>query len=113
MANLTVQSVSRAGLNPSFGAAAGGGDTFLPSDETFLYVKNASGVSVTVTVVTPGSVIPDVAIADVAVAVPAGQDRVIGPFPAQFFADPTDGLADITYSAVTSVTVAAIQLKQP
>jgi hypothetical protein len=56
----------------------------------------------------------DIALADVTEAVAAGSEAMIGPFPAQHFAahDGT-GLADVTYSGVTSVTVAAIKLSQP
>jgi hypothetical protein len=47
------------------------------------------------------------------VSVPATTgDRMIGPFPAHSFADPTDGLADITYSSATSVTVAVFKLQE-
>ncbi len=48
------------------------------------------------------------------VSVPATTgDRMIGPLPAEHFADPSDGLAAITYSGVTSVTVAAVQVTKP
>lgn len=113
MAQLTVQQIKRSGLAPSYVAASAGGDTFAPSSDTFLHVKNASAGAITVTVVTPGNVLGDIAIADVSVSVPAGAERMIGPFPYEYFADPTDGLADITYSAVGSVTVAAIQVSKP
>jgi hypothetical protein len=69
---------------------------------------------ITVTVVTPRTD-PESgqSIADVSVSVPATTgDRMIGPFPAHSFADPTDGLADITYSSATSVTVAVFKLQE-
>jgi hypothetical protein len=114
MANLTTQTISRAGIGPTFAAAAGGGDTFTPDVDTFIEVKNAAGSPITVTVVTPRTD-PESgqAIADVSVSVPATTgDRMIGPFPAHSFADPTDGLADITYSSATSVTVAVFKLQE-
>jgi len=112
MATLATQQVVRTGLNPAYSAAAGGGDRFTPSDTTFLHVKNGSGGALTVTVVTPrtdpGS---GQAIADVAVSVPATPgERMIGPFPAPSFGAPADGLADITYSGVTSLTIAVIEV---
>lgn len=113
MATLATQKIARAGLGPTYAAAAGGGDSFSPSKNTFLHVKNGGGGAVTVTVVTPGTLIADIAIADVAVSVPAGGERMIGPCPYEYFADPADGLADITYSGVTSVTVAVLELSQP
>jgi hypothetical protein len=113
MAVLTVQSIVRAGLDPSYVAATGGGDQFLPGSDVFLHVKNGHTSAQTVTVVTPGTVLGDIAQADVAVSVPNADERIIGPFPASHFADSTDGLADITYSGVTALTIAAIRLTQP
>lgn len=49
------------------------------------------------------------AAADVAVAVPNGEERMVGPF------DPTDfngaSGVSVTYSGVSSVTVAAIKIR--
>jgi hypothetical protein len=111
MATLTVQTVSRSGLNPAYAAAAGGGDKFAPDKDTFLHVKNGSGGALTVVtpLTDPGS---GQAISDVAVSVPAAGERMIGPFNASSFADPADGLASITYSGVTSLTVAAIKVQE-
>lgn len=113
MALLATQSISRAGVLPTYSAAAGGGDTFTPASDVFLHVKNGHTSAQTVTVVTPGSVLGDIPLADVAVSVPNASERMIGPFPASHFADPTDGLADITYSGVTALTVAVVRLTQP
>lgn len=113
MANLATQNITRAGLTSALVAAAGGGDTFTPDDRTFLYIKNGGGGAITVTIVTPAVAIPDVAIADTAVSVGAGSERMIGPFPPPYYADPADGLADITYSGVTSVTVGIFKLSAP
>ena len=109
MAALTVQNVALIGLAPAYAVAAGGGDTFVNNPDTFLHVKNGGASPITVTVVTPATV-NSIAIADVAVSVPAAGERMIGPFiPTNLFNDST-GVASITYSAVTSVTVAAIRV---
>lgn len=110
MALLTVQEVTPAGITPSYAAAAGGGDTFEPlrGQAYNLHVKNGGGSSVTVTVDDPTSVGPTGAAAfnpDLAVSVPAGQERMIL-IDANRHQDPADDLVDITYSGVTSVTVA-------
>jgi hypothetical protein len=110
MANLATQAVSRTGLNPSYSAAAGGGDTFTPDSDTFLHVKNGHTASQTVTIVTPRQVISGVETADLAVSVPNAGERMIGPFPAEIFADPSDGLADLTYSGVTALTIAVVKV---
>ena len=48
-----------------------------------------------------------------ALAVPAGQERVLGPFPPAVFADPATGLATITFSAITTVTAAYLKVSKP
>jgi len=113
MATLATQTITRAGVAAAYTAAAGGGDKLTPDQYTFLHVKNGGGSSITVTIVTPRDALPNVAVADVAVSVPNGGERMIGPFPAEHFAGLTDGLADITYSGVTSVTVGAFRVSQP
>ncbi len=111
MALLATQPIVRAGLAPAYAAAAGGGDTFAPGSNVFLHVKNASGGALTVTVVTPRTDALGNPIADNAISVPATTgDRMIGPFPAEAYADPTTGLANITYSGVTSLTIGAFQV---
>ena len=109
MAVIATQQVTRAGIAPTYSAAAAGGDKFTPTKDTVLHVKNGGGAAVTATVVTPKEAFVGAAIADIAVSVPAAGERLIGPFPASDFRAATDGLADITWSAVTSVTVAALE----
>lgn len=107
MATLTTQPVIQSGLGPTYVAANAGGDKVVPGPTTFLHAKNASGGALTVTVasVTPcnqGST------HNLVVSVPAGGDRMIGPITPDRFAAVADGLAAVTYSGVTSLTVAAI-----
>lgn len=114
MATLATQPITRAGLAPALTAAAGGGDKFTPGKTTILMVKNGGGSAVTVTVATPATNPIGLPIDDVVVSVAAGATELIGPFPSQYFRDPADtGLAHITYSAVTSVTVGALEVTQP
>lgn len=109
MALLTTQQVVITGLAPTFASAAGGGDTVVPDDRTFLHVKNASAGAITVTVVVPGTTYGQ-ANPDVAVSVPATTgERMIGPLTAALV-NPATGVVDISYSGVTSLTVAAIRV---
>ena len=112
MATLTVNTVTAAGLRDdnALVAAAGGGDKFLPSKDTFIRVSNAGGGSITVTLATP-VLHNGLAVADAGGSVTNGQSRLFGPFPAEDYANPTDGLCDITYSGVTSVTVGVFRLR--
>lgn len=110
MATLSTQTITRAGLNPAYATCAGGGDKFKPGDRVFAHIKNGHSSSQTATFVTPGAV-DGQAIADLAVAVPNAGERIIGPLTASLFRNPDDsGLAAITYSGVTSLTIAIIQI---
>lgn len=115
MAALSIQQIGEAGLDPQFSAAAAGGDTFANDtlERTFLFVKNGGAGAITVTGTaqkTQAGVRGFGALPrnDIAVSVPAGQDRLIGPF-TDAFSDAA-GNVSVTYSGVTSVTVAAVRL---
>lgn len=110
MATLTTQTIVAAGLDPTYAAAAGGGDKVTPGDGVFLHVINGGGSPVTVTVAAPGNFYASVANPDLAVTVDASGEKMI-PIPVTPFADSADsGLASISYSGVTSVTVAALRI---
>jgi len=108
MAVLTVQTVSRSGLQPSLAAAAGGGDSFANTGNEFVYISNGGGGSITLTIVTQ-STVDGQAVADRTVSVPAGESRFVGPFPTSHYND-ANGRVQLTYSGVTSVTVAICKL---
>lgn len=103
MALLATQSCNRgAPLSATFAAAAAGGDTFAAGDDVYLHCKNAGASPVTVTVVTPGTE-DGLAIADYTFTVPATTGDVeVGAFPVDLFGE----TASITYSGVTSLTIA-------
>lgn len=105
MALLATQQIKIAGTEPAYTAAAGGGDTVVSDDRTFLHVKNGSGDSVTVTIATPG-LVGGLAIADATVAIPAGDEFAIGPITRELFGS----IAAVTYSSATTVTVAALRV---
>lgn len=109
MAVLNVQQISLTGLNPTYSAAAAGGDKLAPGVHNFLHVKNGGGSSITVTIdsVTQTNFGTD---ADVVVSVPNGGERMIGPFSEGRFASSVDGLVSVAYSGVTTVTVAALRV---
>lgn len=105
MAQLAAQKLSLDGLNPSYAAAAGGGDTFPRlAGDAILHVKNGSASSVDVTLNSQATVGPGEAQADKVVSVPASEERLIADIPEAFEND--EGNVEIAYSAATTVTVA-------
>jgi hypothetical protein len=108
MAALTVQSLS-AGAAIALSSAAGGGDTFANTGIERLMVTNGGGSPITVTIDSPGQcnfgVLANAA-HDLAVTVAAGATKILPPLAVNQYGE----TASITYSGVTSVTVAAIRL---
>lgn len=101
MSQIATYHASIAGGNFALGAAAAG-DTAEAGDRVWLHVKNGSGGALTVTIVVPGNLQTGDAYPDKAYAVPSGETWVLPLLP--LYADPTDGLAHITYSTTTTVT---------
>jgi hypothetical protein len=93
---------------------AGGGDSFPNDGYTCLLITNGSGAPITVTFADgPGAVSPEGAVAfnaDVAVAVPAGASRLVGPFTDKARFNDVNGRVVVTYSGITSLTVKAIRM---
>lgn len=107
MATLAIQTIDNDGLTPAYVAAAAGGDKAVPGPGSYLHVKNGSAGSINVTLVTPGTVDGNLAVGDRVVAVGAGAESKIAV--GNLYRDPADGLAAITYSAVTTVTVGSFR----
>ena len=107
MATLTTQPATAiGGRTITYTAASAGGDKVAPGPNVYLLVKNGSAAAITVTLDTTGTAFNGVAIPDTTVTVAAGTDAII-PITSDY-RNTTDGLAAITYSAVTTVTVAAL-----
>lgn len=115
MAILTRQNLIETGISITESAAGGAGDKATNTDgKTILLVKNGSAGSITVTVTEQiaNPTDPNYGIltkSDVSKAVAAGAIAVIGPFPVAAFND-SNGDVNISYSAATSVTVAALRI---
>lgn len=106
MATLVEQVIDRDGLDPlPYAAASGGGDDFANTGIQFIHVKNGDSSPHTVTVVTPAEV-DGLEVADREIAVPAGEERFIGPFPTSWYGLTTQ----LTYDAVTAVTLALLRV---
>lgn len=114
MATLSLQTPSETGgITPV--AADAGGDVFANTGKMYLLVHNgdASGITVTATAQNTSTSTADygpLTKANAVTSVGAGATELIGPFPQTAFNNGSDQVA-IGYSAVTSVTVAAIQIQ--
>ena len=118
MAQLAVSKLSQTKTAANLAAAAGGGDSWANTGKEQFAIKNGGGGSITVTfkcnggdgnnrvcnfnvAATPGH--------DVAQTIPNDSNiYLIGPFPTYF--NDGSGLLQVTYSAVTTVTVAVFAL---
>lgn len=109
MAVLATQQVTRGGLNPVMSAVAGGGDSFQPGDKAWLRIDNADSASHTVTIHVTATRFGR-AVADLVVAVPAGQTRMIGPLINEEFLDPATNLGSMTYTSATGMTAGVFTL---
>ena len=106
MATLTVITPTYAGATFSPAAAAGGGDKFVNTGNELLYIKNGGGSSINLTL--DAQAVAGLPITDPVIAVAAGAEKIVGPFDPRYFTD-ASGFLNLSYSGVTSVTVAVIQ----
>lgn len=115
MATLTNQILTRAGITPTYAAATGGGDAMVCSNDSFFHIKNGGGSPITVTLAIPSSAStwPNAPYSNIQVTVNNASEKMIGPIAPGLFQDPVTGLCTITYSGVTSVTVASLDFQQP
>ena len=110
MAVLTVQDVSLVGLDPAYVAAdAGLTDSFENRDERAMFeVVNGGGGACEVTIAATHACNHGFT-HDIIESIPAGQNRVFGPFDKERFNSAT-GTIGVSYDQVTTVTVAALRL---
>ena len=104
---LTVQSMTSAGVEVTFTAANEDGNYFTNDGRTFIWIKNGDGDNHNIIIDSPTNCNYGFA-HDVTVIVTAGEDRLIGVFDTARFND-SNSRVNITYSAVTSVTIAVIK----
>lgn len=112
MAELDPQSIDRSGLSATYDSADGSGDTFDNSGKPkLIHVKNGDTSDHTVTVTSYYDDPPaGTGKEDVSVTIGNGDDEFIGPFPKRGYNN-TSGQVEISYDAVTSVTIAVLTLE--
>jgi len=105
---INYQQVVRTGLEETLEAANVDGNKIANDGRILLHVKNGGASPITVTVQTPGTV-DGLSVSDMTIVVTNAEERFIGPFPPGIY-NQSDGSVYVDYSAVTSVTVAALRV---
>lgn len=108
MATLTVQDVDKDGLQPSLAAADVAGDEFVNTGKEWLRIDNGDASPHTVTIAV-NKTVDDLVVPDRAVAIPAGETRLIGPLATGVYND-ADKKVQLSYDDVTSVTIGVFKL---
>jgi hypothetical protein len=109
VAALSYQRAALTGTKPTYAAASASGDTIPGGGDGALHVKNGSAAAISVTVKVPGKTDFGLDQPDIVVSVPASEDRLIGPMRSGLV-NAEVGAVEVTYSDVTSVTVAALAI---
>jgi hypothetical protein len=114
--SITPQAAADTGVNETYQAAASGGDAFINDGKTILKFVNANASTRTLTI-TKQNKNPQaqgfnpITLTDTTVTIPGsgtnGGICTVGPF-AQAEYNDSSGLVQLAYSAVTSLTVAAL-----
>lgn len=99
-------SVAPNGLTPAYTAAVASMAIPNVNGNTVVHIKNGSGVAVNATIRGQG-LMGDVLVPDRVVAIPAGQERMIGRLNPALY-NQSDGTVQIDLSAVATVTVAVV-----
>jgi len=114
MGVLAVQSITESGKVVTYSAAEGGGSVVENDGSVFLHLKNGSGGELTVTITAQtttvdSSLYGDLTKANATQAIAASGEAFIGPFPPSAYNNTSSQIA-VSYSGVTSLTVAALRL---
>ena len=114
MALLATQTPGAAGVIPAY-TAASATDTFVPDGDTLVHILNTNAATRTVSI-GPATVHTQhgqniAAMTSATIAATTGT-YIMGPFPADLYADATTGLATITPSATAGITYAVIKAAQ-
>lgn len=113
MAQLATNTVPLAGLvvNTLLDAAAtpANGDTAATGSGTFLVARNTDAATRTITLVTPGTVDGDLAVADrTSVTIPVTAGLAVIPL-VDTYRDPATGLATLNFSATANLKVIVVR----
>lgn len=109
MAQLTVQNASTTGLEVTFAAAAAGGDKFQNDGHSIIEIINGGGGDITLTIAANvDNPPPGTAETNATVTVTAGERRHVW-VPQAGYND-ANGDVNLSYSGVSSVTIAIISL---
>jgi hypothetical protein len=107
MADRSPQTISTTPLVATYNAATSGGTGDRVPPGVTLHVKNANAATVTITMVTPGTVDTDLAVADRTRTVTNGTEAFLK-IPTNAAYHDVDGMVQMTWSVTSSVTFAVL-----
>ncbi len=116
MATIVAQAITEAGdNNVTYATCEAEGDAFANDGDQIAHFKNGGVGALTVTIVAETTSVDSTRYgtltkANKAISVPSEGEAFIGTFPQSSFND-GDGLVQMTYSGVTSLTVAILTVK--
>jgi len=114
MALLTTQTITRAGITPTYAAAAAA-DTFECGERVFMHAKNTNAATrdLVFSIAASKSTYPNVTYTAVTVQLPATTgEKMIGPL-GDLFRDPSTSVGTVTPSVTTNVTYGIFNLSAP
>lgn len=114
MAILTAQQITQASVKPTTVTPAVGGDKLANTAIQFFHVANDGAVAITATIVPVVTTVVDPLLGtltkeNAVLSLAAGEEGFLGPFEVDAFNSAT-GTLEIDYTAVTSVTIAALYI---
>ena len=114
MAELTVQNITQSGITPTFSSASGSGDVMSNDGASFIYVKNGSGESLSVTITAQTTTVNIEAFgqlpaSNTVMSISSGSEGIIGPFPTFIFNN-SNSQIEISYNVTESVTIGGFRL---
>jgi len=113
---LTVQEVNRTGLEPTYVAGDATNDHSFDNatQAVIVHVKNGGGAGITATFIT-SKTIDGLAVGDLAISIPAGEERFVGPFRNDLYGqvdsdNELDKAVFLDLDTAASVTLVALEI---
>lgn len=114
MAELTVQNITQSGITPTFSEASATGDVMSNDGASFIYVKNGSGSSLSITITAQTTAVNieafgQLTASNTVMSIATNSEGIIGPFPTFIFNNSNNQI-EISYNVNEGVTIGGFRL---